>query len=88
MVLKCTGMLQMMRMDSWVALMEAAHLLDLDFMLTQAQLCYLWGRMGTIDEIKDYARYESITFVDFMECLARVADMKCLPSRSELADAG
>ena len=28
-------MLQVMRMDSWVALMEAAHLLDLEFMLTE-----------------------------------------------------
>ena len=44
--------------------------------------------MGTIDEIKDYQKYTSITFVDMLEALGRVADMMSLPSQSDLEAAG
>ncbi len=33
-------------------------------------------------------RYTSLTFIDFMEALGRVADMKTLPTASDLADSG
>ena len=44
--------------------------------------------MATIDEIKDYAKYTSLTFIDFLEALGRVADMKNLPLESNLEAAG
>ena len=44
--------------------------------------------MATIDEIKDYAKYTSLTFIDFLEALGRVADMKNLPLESDLEAAG
>lgn len=40
------------------------------------------------DEVKDYARYESLSFVDFLEALARSADLKPLPTYSELTESG
>ena len=40
--------------------------------------------MWVQDEIKDYTRYESLSFVDFLEALARAADRKALPNRYEL----
>ncbi len=79
---------QVLRMDSWLGLLEAGHLLDADLGLQQAQLCFLWSRMLVVDEIKDFARHESLSFVDFLEALARVAELKSLPSFSDLADAG
>ena len=75
-------------MDSWLGLLEAGHMLDADLGLQQAQLCFLWARMVVVDEIKDFARHESISFVDFLEALARVAELKSLPSFSDLEDAG
>lgn len=40
--------------------------------------------MWVQDEVKDYAKYESLYFVDFLEALGRVADLKALPAQSEL----
>lgn len=51
-------------------------------------LAFLWSRMLTVDEIKDYNKYTSLTFIDFLEALGRVADMKSLPLESELEAAG
>jgi hypothetical protein len=44
--------------------------------------------MQTIDEVKDFPRYTSLTFVDFLEALGRVADTKSLPLESDLESAG
>ena len=44
--------------------------------------------MWVQDEIKDYIRYESLSFIDFLEALARVADRKALPNRYELDRSG
>ena len=46
------GLVQTMRMDSWMALMESTQLLSLDFTPPQAQTCYMWARMSTVDELK------------------------------------
>lgn len=40
------------------------------------------------DEVKDYGRYESFTFVDMLEGLGRMADKKCIPSMIDISDAG
>ena len=48
----------------------------------------LFYRMETVDEIKDYQKYISITFIDMLEALGRVADMKNLPLQSDLDAAG
>ena len=48
----------------------------------------MWSRMQIVDEIKDYARYTSFTWVDLLEALGRVADMKSLPLDSDLEAAG
>ena len=80
--------MQVLKMDTWLNLIADCKLTDAAFPLNRAQLAYLWGRMGIVDEIKDYARYESLTFIDFLEALARLADLKPLPAASDLADAG
>ncbi|GFH24772.1 uncharacterized protein HaLaN_22626, partial [Haematococcus lacustris] len=64
------------RLEGWLQLCNDAHLVDSGFTLQDAALCFLWSRMYVLDEVKDYQRYSSVTFVDFLEALARVADMK------------
>ncbi len=45
--------------------------------------------MITIDEVKDFhTKYTSLTFIDMLEALARVADMKSIPKESDLEAAG
>ena len=60
----------------------------LQFTIQDATLAFLWSRTQTIDEIKDYPKYTSITFIDMLEALGRVADMKSMPMESDLEAAG
>ncbi|KAJ9524025.1 hypothetical protein QJQ45_022487, partial [Haematococcus lacustris] len=76
------------RLEGWLQLCTDAHLVDSGFTLQDAALCFLWSRMYVLDEVKDYQRYSSVTFVDFLEALARVADMKSLPEEADLEAAG
>ncbi|KAG2438847.1 hypothetical protein HXX76_005387 [Chlamydomonas incerta] len=79
---------KVLKLDGWQQFMNDATLVDSQFTLQDASLAYLWARMYTIDEIKDYARYTCLSFTDFLEALGRVADMKALPSASDLDLAG
>jgi hypothetical protein len=69
-------------------MMELLELVDDDFTLQNAMQCYIWSRMSTIDEVKDYTKFESLTFVDLLEALGQVADHKHLPLASDLQEAG
>ena len=79
---------QQLKVDGWMKLAEAYELVDDDFTLWQAVLAYVWSRMVTVDEVRDFQKFESLTFVDFLEALGLVAEMKHLPLASDLADAG
>lgn len=78
---------KVLKLDGWLAFMTDARLIDSQFTLSDACLAFLWARMHVIDEIKDYGRYTALTFVDFLEALGRVADMKSLPTASDLDEA-
>eukprot|EP00892_Ulva_mutabilis_P009697 jgi/Ulvmu1/709/UM010_0081.1 len=79
---------RLVKPDGWMKMMEALELVDDDFTLNNAMLCYVWSRMATIDEVKDYAKFEAVTFVDFLEALGHIADTKTLPMASDMAEAG
>eukprot|EP00879_Flechtneria_rotunda_P024201 GHRR01025649.1.p1 GENE.GHRR01025649.1~~GHRR01025649.1.p1 ORF type:complete len:986 (+),score=357.96 GHRR01025649.1:892-3849(+) len=76
--------LKVLKLDGWLALMADAKLVDSQFTLADANLAFLWSRMFVIDGIKDYSRYTSLTLIDFLEALGRVADFKSLPTASDL----
>lgn len=69
-------------------MMESLELVDDDFTLNNAMLCYVWCRMSTIDEVKDFNKFESLTFVDLLEALGQVANSKHLPLSSDMQEAG
>jgi hypothetical protein len=79
---------QMLKADGWMRMVEAYGLVDDDFTLNQAVLCYVWSRMAIIDEVRDFSRFESLSFMDFLEAIALIADMKHLPLASDLSAAG
>lgn len=79
---------KVVRMEGWLQLMNDAHLVDGQFTLQDSTLAYLWSRMQTVDEIKDYQKMISLTFIDFLEALGRVADMKSFPTSQDLEHAG
>lgn len=87
-VLRQIRWLQLLKADGWMKMMESLELVDDDFTLHNAMLCYVWCRMSTIDEVKDFNKFESLTFVDLLEALGQVANSKHLPLISDLQDAG
>jgi hypothetical protein len=79
---------KVMRAEGWNMMLSEAKLIDSQLTLTDGTLAFLWSRMMTVDEIKDYTKYSSFSFIDMLEGLGRVADMKSLPLESELEAAG
>ena len=66
--------------DSWQLLLSEAGIFDHTRVdRVQAKLCFLWSRMVSIDE---YSRIKesSLTFIDFLEALARLSDVFCCGS--------
>lgn len=79
---------KVLKLEGWQQLMQDAHMVDSNLTIQDSELALLWARMYVIDEIKDYARYTSLTFIDFLEALARISDMKSVPPAADLAAAG
>ena len=47
---------KLMRLDGWLAFVGDARLVDAQLTLADAQLAFLWARMGVADEVRDYTR--------------------------------
>jgi hypothetical protein len=54
----------------------------------RARLVFCWSKMRVSDELFMRQVDTSLTFVDFLEALGRVADMKALPTDEEIASFG
>eukprot|EP00191_Tetraselmis_sp_GSL018_P024515 CAMPEP_0177627972 /NCGR_PEP_ID=MMETSP0419_2-20121207/31498_1 /TAXON_ID=582737 /ORGANISM="Tetraselmis sp., Strain GSL018" /LENGTH=1910 /DNA_ID=CAMNT_0019129181 /DNA_START=17 /DNA_END=5750 /DNA_ORIENTATION=+ len=79
---------KVLKLDGWLKLIDDSSLCDSQFTLQDATQCYLWSRMAVIDELKDFVKYESMLFIDFLEAIGRVADMKFIPAASDLQNSG
>jgi len=54
----------------------------------EARQLFLVSRMYTCSEDADYPAYTSLSFTDFLEALARLSDVRVLPSPMELSSCG
>jgi hypothetical protein len=80
-----------MQMDQWMYLCGLLGLLDDEesgFTIREARLCYVFAQMRCIDDFKDVEKYESLNFIDFLEALARCAEVFPLPSMAVLKKEG
>ena len=57
-----------------------------DFTLRECRVTYVWSRMKVIDEVKSHDTWGYITYVDWLEALARMAQLKCVPSPGDLEE--
>ena len=55
-----------------------------DFTLREARLTYVWSRMKITDEVASHDKWGYITYIDWLESLARMAQLKCVPSPEDL----
>ncbi|KAK3271794.1 hypothetical protein CYMTET_19879 [Cymbomonas tetramitiformis] len=73
--------------DGWDWIAGETNVIDDDFTLPDMKNCYLYSRMAVIDEVNT-AKIYSLSFIDFLEAIGRLADCKFLPSGLEIYDAG
>jgi len=57
-----------------------------DFTLREARVTYAWSRMKVIDEVASHDTWGYITYIDWLEALARMAQLKCVPSPEDLEE--
>lgn len=67
-----------MSITEWLKMISDLGLLDGEFTMRYAKLCFSWSRMKVIDEAteKSRVRLTNMTFEDFLEGIVRVAGMK------------
>ena len=79
---------KLMTLTEWSSFMKVCNLYDEDFTQREAKLAFAWSQMAVADEIRRRIPFTCITFEDFQEAMARVCDMKALPTDTELRKAG
>jgi len=81
---------KMLGIDEWLELCADLQLIDDEFTLREARLCFLWSRLRVADESDASQRRSmcNLRFEDFCECLVRLATMKRMPTDAEVDEAG
>eukprot|EP00943_MAST-04B_sp_MAST-4B-sp1_P009198 g9198.t1 len=78
----------LMDMEEWFFLLKCCDLFDEDFTQREGKLAFAWAQMAVADEVRRRLQFKCITFEDFLEALARVCDMKALPTDDDILKAG
>ena len=65
-------------------MLKHCEFFDCDFTQREARLCYQLAKMKVADEVGSVDTFTYITFVDFMEAICRVAQMKNTPTEEDL----
>lgn len=73
-------------MEGFLNMLEASNLLGTatGFSKREAKLVMIWSKMSVVDEIRHRNRAITLTFVDFLEALGRVADWISMPKMEDL----
>ena len=74
-------------LQEWECCMTDCHLYDSPhFTRNEAALCFIWSQPFVTDEVKRRLKLTHLTFVDFLEALARACTFKPLPTEAELRE--
>ncbi|KAK3237286.1 hypothetical protein CYMTET_52626 [Cymbomonas tetramitiformis] len=74
--------------SDFIQMMLDMNLIDDEFTLREAKLCFLQSQMAVVDDMKDPIRNECVTFTDFLEVLGHVADLQSFPTAEEIQAMG
>ena len=76
--------------DEWLLFCHHLELIDYDFTMREATLCFTWSKLRVANESDPKARRRmtNLRFEDFMEAIVRIATMKCVPTDAEVEAGG
>jgi hypothetical protein len=77
-----------MDIHQWCGLLQDAQLFDADFTKREARHCFTWSKMKVSAEGGSVLLWTHMLFTDFLEGLARVAELMDLPSDVEVIASG
>jgi hypothetical protein len=63
-------------------------IIDDDFTKREARLCFTWSKMRVADEVKRETAWTTMTFLDFLEGLCRISELKGFPTDAQLTEGG
>jgi len=73
--------------DQWIKLLSNSACLNDEVSRMEAVFLFVWSRMRITDELfYEATRVSSLTFCDFLEVLARLADTFCVPDEAQMAE--
>ena len=75
-------------LNEWITVLNDGRLIGDELTMREARLCFFWSRMVVADEVKNRHKLFTLSWVEFLEALARIADMINLPTDAMLAEAG
>ena len=73
-----------MDMPHFIKFVEDCNLIDTDYSFRDAKLAFTYSRMRVISDLMEHHKSTSISCVDFLEAIARIATIKPLPTDEEL----
>ena len=77
-------MIRRMTLKDWLTVWTALTVFDEGFGKQQAKLVFERSKMKVIDDWKDAARGRVLCFEDFLEGVARIADIVPIPSEEDI----
>jgi len=75
-----------MSIEEWCDFLNAVNMIDDDFTKREARLSFTWAKMRNSDEVKNRDRITSMNFMDYLEGLGRVSEMKTIPTEARMAE--
>eukprot|EP00798_Chlamydomonas_sp_ICE-L_P014655 gene14655-20689_t len=78
-------------MPEWLELMHDCSLFHRYFNQREAKIAFVWSRLRYYDEVTSKRSYQlsrSLSFIEFLEALGRIADMISFPPPDELVEGG
>ena len=69
-----------MSLDEWEELLDDTGIYDDAFHRRDGALCFIWAQPLVTDEVKRRVPLIHLSFIDFLEALARICTMKPLPT--------
>jgi hypothetical protein len=87
-LVKQRGRYKHLMLDTWRQLLLMGQLHKHGFSMRLASYMFIMSQMYVVDEMKHWQRHEALHYVDFLECICRVAEEMNLPVKEHLLEDG
>ena len=71
---------------SWKQLLVDAELLDDNFTHDEGNTCFYFSKMEVVDEHKDIGKYQTLSWLEFLEAIVRLTEFLEIPPKAELQE--